>query len=134
MHLEHEQRGRTQDVERGPRERFGLALVDECLARLPVAHLRLERVDLLRADVRRVRDDEIERARREPVAEVAVDEVDAQTGAPRVLARKLERLLRRVHGDDVHVVELVREREGDRSGPRPDVEHPQRTLWLCATD
>ena len=62
-----------------------------------------------------------------------MDELDAQAGAPRVLARKLERLLRRVHGDDVHVIELVREREGDRPGPCPDVEHPQGTLWLCAT-
>ena len=74
------------------RERLGLTLVDERLARLPVAHLGLERVDLVGADVRRVRDDEVERARRSPSQTSCVHELDVEPGARRVLARERERV------------------------------------------
>jgi len=66
MHFEHERCTWSQRADRGARERLGLALVHECLSRLPVAHFGLERVDLLRLDVRRIRDDEVERALGKP--------------------------------------------------------------------
>ena len=47
-----------------PRQPLGLALVDERASRLPLAHLRLERLDLVRLDVGRVGDDQVERPRR----------------------------------------------------------------------
>ena len=60
VHLEHEP---AVEHARGPISALRLAAVDERAPRLPVAHLRLERRELVREHVRRVRDDEVERAR-----------------------------------------------------------------------
>ena len=50
--------------------------------------------------------------------------LDAQPGSLRVLVGELERVERRVHGDHLDAVDFVRERESDRAGARPDIEHP----------
>ena len=63
------ERQRAAGDEAGQRllgDRRGLAGLDQRRARLVLGDLRCEAVDLLRRDVRRVRDDEVERARRAP--------------------------------------------------------------------
>ena len=70
-HLQHERAALAQHVARALGDRLGRAVGDERLARLPVAHLGLQPLDLVRRDVRRVRDDEVPRARRKPVEEIA---------------------------------------------------------------
>jgi hypothetical protein len=84
----------VQDRGRHAGERLGHAGRDESRTRLEVAHLGLERLDLVRLDVRRVRDDEVERAL-EAGEEVALDELDAiaKTRVGPVLGRDLERAL-----------------------------------------
>ena len=71
--LEHERAAFPEDVARAPRDRFGRPVADERLARLPVAHLRLERVDLVGQHVRRIRHDEIPRPVRKPAIEIPLD-------------------------------------------------------------
>jgi hypothetical protein len=66
-------------------------LADGREPRLPVAHLGLERLDLLRGDVRWVRDDEVVPAG-EALPEVALLEPDLEPGRRRVLARQRQRL------------------------------------------
>ena len=103
--------------------RSRLALVDERGARLPVAHLRLELVELGRVDVRRVRDDEVERAV-DAVEQVGLDERRPSSPSRR-RSRARARARRRETSVAVHarVRTLVRERERDRAGAGADVEH-----------
>src|SRR5207248_337652 len=57
--------------------RLGRAVRDERDPGLPVAHLRLERLDVLRLDVWRVGDDEIECVVAEAFGQVVLDEANA---------------------------------------------------------
>ena len=97
-------------------------VVDERRPRLPVAHLRLERVELARRDVRRVRDDEVER----PVD--AGEQVGLDEGRRRGRARSRSRARARApRSDDVgrgdaRAGTLVLERERDRAAAGADVD------------
>ena len=101
-------------------ERLRLSLVDERVARLPVANLRVERVHLGGEHVRRVRDDEVERPGGKPVVQVRVQKLDVKPGERRVLARERERVGRGVERDDARVGPLVlRARARSRRCPCP---------------
>jgi hypothetical protein len=96
-------------------------LADERGARLPVAHLGLERLDLVRPDVGRVRGDEV------PAAlggdfEAARAQLDVQPGQLGVLGRQGERVGRRVDRGDACGGKLVGDGERDRPGAGTDVE------------
>ena len=96
-------------------------VADERLARLEVAHLGLEPADLVAADVRRVRDDEVPALHRD--LEPALPQQDGQAGPLDVLGRERQRPPGHVHGGHPRVRLLVGERERDRAGPGADVEH-----------
>ena len=129
--LEHEHASGREDVARGACDRLRLALVEQRLARLPVANLGLERVQLPGADVGRVRDDEVERAPRQPVVQIRSSELDVEPGQCRVLTRQRQRV---VGGVDrrprSRARNLVGERKCDRARPGADVEHPRRPARL----
>src|SRR5919108_2161338 len=122
--LEAEDAARPQDVGCATRERLGHTGRDERRPRLEVTHFRLERRELMRLHVRRVRDEEVERAG-EPREEVALDELDAafEPGPRAVLRGELERARRVVGRDDARGRMLVGDRERDRARPDADVEH-----------
>ena len=95
MALEDDRAARREDVAGGADELAGLPGVDRRQARLPVAHLGLEAAELGVEDVRRVRDDELERAR-EAREERPADELDREAESLGVLARERERVGRDV--------------------------------------
>ena len=97
-------------------------VADERDPRLPVANLGLETLDLGLRDVRRIRDDEVERAG-EPGDEVGLDERDRETEPFRVLPGERERVPRDVGGGDDRTGMLIGDREGDRTRSRADVDH-----------
>ena len=92
---------------------------------LELAHIRHQRRQLVRLDVRRVRDDEVVRATRQTCPQVVLEQLDRQPGPRRVLAGQRERIGRDVDRGHAGVRMLVRDRERDRTAPRADVEHPR---------
>ena len=121
--LEHDSTARSQHRERAARDCVGRAFTDERGARLPVAHLGPEHLDLVLADVRRIRHDEIPGPLGKTVEQVVVNELDGETSAGRVLARDLECVLRRVDRRDARSDCFVGDRECDRAAPGADVEN-----------
>jgi hypothetical protein len=97
---------------------------DQRLAGLEARDLRLERVDLVGLYVRGVRDDEVERPL-EAGDELARHELDAvlEPGSGPVHLRDGERARRVVRRHDLRSGMLVGDRERDRAGADPDVEH-----------
>ncbi len=89
--LEHERATFPEDVARAARDRFRRTDADERLARLPVAHLRLERVDLVGQHVRRIRHDEIPRPVRKPAIEIPLTQRDREPRSRGVGAGHLQR-------------------------------------------
>ena len=98
---------------------------DESDPRLPVAHLRLERLDVLRFDVRRVGDDEIECVMAKAFGQVVLDQPDAAVDPEQleILARERQGVLGGVDCGHPGPWMLVDDCERDRPGPGTDVEH-----------
>jgi hypothetical protein len=90
---------------------------DERGAGLPLAHLRLERLDLVGADVGRIRDDQVEPANVEALGQIVAEEADprSQLGRSRVRERDLERRGRVVDRRHFGAGVLVRDPQRNRS-------------------
>ncbi len=121
--LEHEHPARREDVLDGGRDHLVPPEPDQRLARL-AEHLRRQPVDVSRRDIRRVRDDEVERACC-PRDQVAVTELDPPVHAEPEPVRlgDGERTGRGIGRDDAGIGPLVHDRERDRAGADADVEH-----------
>ena len=129
--LEDERTVRGEDVHRARRNRLGVTRLEKRGRRLELDHLRREPVALVGAHVRRVRDDEVPRPRREPVEQVVWLQLDGETGARGVLAGEPERVLGDVDAGHPCPWVLVGDRERDRPGAGADVEHGWR---LCSVE
>ena len=88
--------------------------------RFEVAHIPVDRLELLGGDVGRVADDEVERAL-EPVGPRALDELDVDAERGRIGAGHLERGGADVGGDGTRGRNLGGERDGDAPAAGPEV-------------
>jgi hypothetical protein len=111
--------------------RSGDLCADACahhrLVWLVQADLGLESLVLVGCDVRRVRDDEVERPF-DSGEQIALHEGDSavDSGALLVLARQRQGLFRAVHRDDLGALVLVGDRKRDRARADADVQN----TWL----
>ena len=120
--LEHQVTGWDEHPRGRRRDRLRVLLADRGDPRLPVAHLGVERLDLLGGHVRRVRDDEVIHAF-ETVTDVLLGEGDLQPSGSSVLARDLQGTKRDVDRGHPRARMLVGDCKRDRAGAGADVEH-----------
>jgi hypothetical protein len=109
---------------------IGIALGrEEREVRFVIADFRGERSVLVRADVRRIRDQEVELRTRgldERARRVRLDERHVRGEAFGVLARDFERRGRHVGGEDGRARELARERHRETAAARAEVADDER--------
>src|SRR5439155_4766195 len=116
--LEHEAAARNEDAARVGGDPLGEADADHRLSRLVETDLRLKRVELVRRDVRRIRDDQVERTTG-TVEQIPVEQrdpaIEARAGS--VLGGERERGQRAVdaHHPRARVLRGDLERDGARA-------------------
>ena len=119
--LEHEMPARTQPAQRGSRDHLGRPRPDERVARLPLAHLRVQRGYLGRIYIRRVGDDHVPLALADPRG-VALEQLDIQAQGSGILARDVDRAGRAVDARHARSRMLGGDRQRDRARSDADVD------------